>query len=242
MDQISRLGRFFAILITLSWVLTVAAQDTESPKKSISELEAQAEKGDARAQFELAREYMTGGQKGSRVPRNYGRALQLFINAGDQGHVLSQYMVGVMFHEGMGVPQTLDVAARSFRRAAEKGFVEAQFALARMYALGQGVKQDHTEAARWFRRAAEQGHSQSQGTIGVMYYEGVGVSQDYAEAYSWLTIAIGAEKSQDQLVKYLNARAEVARKINPEQVAEVERRAREWKPVIELESPDVILK
>ena len=75
------------------------------------------------------------------------------------------------------------------------------------------------------REAAEQGDAEAQFNIGVMYDNGRGVPQDDAQAHMWFNLAgaRGHEKARE-------ARDAVRARMTPEQVAEAQRLAREWKP------------
>ncbi len=121
-------------------------------------------------------------------------------------------------------------ALKEWRPLAEQGVADAQFNLGDMYFYGQGVPQDYAEAVKWYRLAAEQGQADAQIALGFMYYFGHGVPQDYVQAHMWYSLA--AERSspgedRDQLISY---RDEVEAKMSPDQVAEAQRLAREWKP------------
>jgi TPR repeat protein len=98
-----------------------------------------------------------------------------------------------------------------------------------MYHNSQGVPQDYAEAARWFRKAADQGNSLSQFTLGVMYNVGQSVPQDYVMAHMWLNLATSTAAGDDQK-RYARERDTVATKMTPEQIAEAQRLAREWRP------------
>ena len=130
-----------------------------------------------------------------------------------------------MYTEGQGVAQDYPEAVRWFRKSADQGHADAQFNLGIMYEKGQGVQQDDKEAARWCLLAADQGDAAAQLKLGAMYYEGKGVPQDYIQARMWFGLAgasgeAGGIKNQDI----------VAGKMTPDQIAEAQRRAREWKP------------
>jgi S1-C subfamily serine protease len=94
-----------------------------------------------------------------------------------------------------------------------------------MYAGGKGVAQDYAEAVRWFRKAAEQGDSQGQSNLGAMYSNGEGVARNYIEAYKWNSLAA----SQGDELARKNLQMEEMR-MTPEQVAEAQRLAREFRP------------
>ena len=113
------------------------------------------------------------------------------------------------------------------RQAAEQGDATAQFNLGVMYAKGEGVPQDDAEAVQWYRLAAEQGHAEAQGTLGAMYMNGQGVPQDDETAHVWLNVA-ASRSTGEQRDKYVEARDAVAERMTRGQLAEAQRRAREW--------------
>jgi TPR repeat protein len=87
------------------------------------------------------------------------------------------------------------------------------------------LKHDWATAQRLMRPLAEQGDALAQFALGAMYDNGLGVPQDYVIAHMWFNLAaaggeIGAPK----------ARAGVAEKMTPAQIAEAQELAREWKP------------
>jgi TPR repeat protein len=101
-----------------------------------------------------------------------------------------------------------------------------------MYDNGQGVPQDYTEAMKWYRLAADQGNASAQNNLGAMYGDGQGVPQDYIQAHKWHNLAAsrfsGSEKdARDRAVKNRDL---VATKMTPDQTAEAQKLAREWKP------------
>jgi TPR repeat protein len=68
--------------------------------------------------------------------------------------------------------------------------------------------------------------------LGVSYHRGEGVPQDYVQAHMWSNLAASlfsateAEK-RDKAVKFRNL---AVSKMTPDQIAEAQRLAREWKP------------
>ena len=78
---------------------------------------------------------------------------------------------------------------------------------------------------QWFRKAADQGNALAQANLGVMYADGRGVVKDEVEAYKWYLLS-GAQG---------NANAKkgieiIERVLTPQQRAEGQKIAREWKP------------
>ena len=156
---------------------------------------------------------------------DYVTAHRLSHPLAEQGDMNAQSLLGAIYHDGLGVPQDYAEAARWFRLAADQGHATAQFNLGLMYNNGQGVPQDYAEAVRWYRLAADQDIASAQSNLGFMYNNGQGVPQDYVRAHMWwnLSAAQGNEKG-------LVNRDLIAQRMTPEQIAEAQRLAREWRP------------
>jgi len=99
-----------------------------------------------------------------------------------------------------------------------------------MYVEGRGVPQDFKEAVRWWRAASEQGHADAQSNLGVMYTNGQGVPQDYIQAHMWYNLAASGRRDDDDRKMAAKNRDSIAEKMTPEQIAEAQRLAREWRP------------
>ncbi len=110
-------------------------------------------------------------------------------------------------------------------QAAEQGDARAQHDLGNMYEAGRGVAQDFAEAKRWYGMAADQGDSSAQTNLGLMYVKGEGVPEDYVLAHMWWSLA--ASQGNETATNSLDI---VADNMTPDQIAEAEKLAREWKP------------
>ena len=138
---------------------------------------------------------------------------------------------------GISVPLEIRAAMRDktldeLRALADRGDAEAQVLLGWMYAFGQGVRQEDSEAVRRFRFAADQGDTYRQNCLGRIYQDGYGVAQDYVEAHLYFNLA-AAQKSGVLSNRYIEDREAVARLMTRDQIAEAQRRAREWTPTPE---------
>ena len=154
---------------------------------------------------------------------DYATALKEMQPLAEQGDATAQFNLGVMYNFGQGVPQDYQEAVRWYRLAAEQGYAHAQFNLGSMYANGQGVLQDYGEAAHWYRLAADQSVATAQINLAVLYGDGLGVLKDYVRAHMWAYLA--AAQNQENATKL---RAALAEGMAPAQIAEAQRRAREW--------------
>ena len=107
---------------------------------------------------------------------------------------------------------------------------ESQNYLGQAYVSGQGVPQNYRAAAMWFRKAAEWGKVWAQFYLGELYYSGQGVPQDYVEAHKWFNLAASRYRPGQERDRFASLRDDVAKRMTPEQIAEAQRLAREWKP------------
>ncbi len=118
------------------------------------------------------------------------------------------------------------------RVLAAEGDAEAQDALGFMYAHGRRVGRAYAQAVRWYRLAAEQGHASAQFHLGLMYANGQGVPQDNVEAHMWFNLA-AAQSSGEEGERYVLHSDLTSELMTADQVAEAQRRAREWTPTPE---------
>jgi hypothetical protein len=114
-------------------------------------------------------------------------------------------------------------AVRLLRPLAEQGDARAQYLLGTRYFRGMGVPQDYAEALKWFRLSADQENADGQGALGSMYYMGLGVPQDYVLAHMWFNLSAARGGSPAR-------RDSILHQMTPEQIAEAQKLAREWKP------------
>jgi hypothetical protein len=149
----------------------------------------------------------------------------------EQGYAPAQYDLGVVYASGRGVAQDYVEAAKWYRLAADQGHAAAQYSLAGLYATGQGVAQDYVEATKWYRLAADQGDPDAQYRLGLMYRAGQGLPRDDVRALMWLTLSVTTGTPAEWFKATVGGiRDTVARRMSPDQIAEAERLAREWKP------------
>jgi len=198
------------------------AKGSEDYATEMQRLLPLAKQGDAVAQSELGVMYA----KGLGVPQDYDAALKWFRLAADDGYAKAQFNLGIMYDNGLGVQRNQVSAAKWFRMSADQGYDLAQFNLGYMYALGEGLPHDNAAGLKWLRLAADQGLASAQYNLGLMYCGCLGGGPvDYVQAYLWVGLAAaqnhkGAAEERDK----------IAKKLTSQQLAEVQRLVREWKP------------
>jgi TPR repeat protein len=116
--------------------------------------------------------------------------------------------------------------------AAESGNARAQTQLGFMHERGLRVQQDYFLAAKWYHRAALQGEPHGQHRLGLLFNKGFGVQVDLIEAHKWLNLA-AAGIGKGQRDYYTRMRDAVASKLTYSELAEAQRRASFWVPVLE---------
>ena len=116
-------------------------------------------------------------------------------------------------------------ALQIFQPLAEQNDPRAQLYLGLLYSEGDGVGKNPIQAVYWYRKAADQGHAGAQFYLGHMYLRGDGVPKDDVLAFMWFNIAAARGDAQAAL-----ARDDIGKTLNTDQMAEAQRRTREWKP------------
>jgi TPR repeat protein len=178
-------------------------------KMSADELQAVAEHGDARAQYELATGLLSGHEPG----RDANVAVRWLEKAAKQGFALAQLRLGILYGRGVGVSRDYALAHRWFQAAAENGNALAMHNLAVLLSEGHGRKPDHTSAAVWFRKAAELGIRDSQYNLGIDYMRSLGVERDLVQSYAWFAAAAAQGDAEAR-----KKRKEVRELLDPEEL------------------------
>jgi TPR repeat protein len=156
-------------------------QKTKAAQRPLKEVQAKAEAGDAKSEFELGRRFSTGAG----VPKDPVEGVKWFRKAAEQNLAEAQYLVGFCFYAGAGVAKDQAEAVKWFRKAAEQNHPEAQNNLGLCFANGEGVAKDLVEAVKWYRKAAEQNDAEAQHNLGACFYAGAGVAKDQTQAVKW---------------------------------------------------------
>jgi hypothetical protein len=134
-------------------------------------------------------------------------------------------------------------ALRLLRPLADQGNAGAQDRLGLMYEEGAGVPKDYDQAYNWYSKAAEQGDgdaqealaiADAQQNLGRFYDIERGVPQNYLQAYKWynLSCAHWPAHGEHSLATFdcTYFRDELAKKVTPDQIAEAQKLAAEWRP------------
>ena len=130
------------------------------------------------------------------------------------------------FKTGMDAYNREDFATalREWRPLAEQGDARAQFSFGLLYENGDGVPRDYAKARQWYEKAAAQGDAKAQLYLGMQCSFGQGGPVDLVQAYMWYSLAAGNGNAHAP-----GYRDDLTRQMTPAQIAEAQKRAREWK-------------
>jgi TPR repeat protein len=249
-----------SLLILAGAAMPLPGQPTDADRKDFGALKARADKGDVDAELSVANRYKTGDgvtrdlakavkytrkaaeqgsaraqcllalmySNGDGVKVDLAEAARWFYKAANQGLAEAQYNLGMCYARGEGVAKNAVWAVEWYRKAAAQNLPEAMCDLGNCYLEGNGVPTDIPEGIKWTRQAAEMGFGSAQNTLGLCYAKGRGVPKDLVEAYKWFNLAAGQGGELANEAKIGLAMSQ--RTLTPEQVADGQRRAREFKP------------
>jgi V8-like Glu-specific endopeptidase len=131
----------------------VAAARRGEYAAALKRLSPLAEKGDARAQFDIGFMHAYGWG----LPRDPAAALAWYDKAAGQGLAVAQHFLGLAFLNGEGVKPNDQEAARWFSRAAAQGFAQSQYLFGLMLLDGRGVQPDAVQGYAWIVMAGQGG-------------------------------------------------------------------------------------
>ena len=175
-------------------IVAEKAPEGAAVTNKLAEVQALAEKGDAKFQFGLGVCY----DEGKGVAQDKVEAVKWYRKAAEQNLAEAQYILGNSYDQGEGVERDYAEAVKWYRKAAEQNLATAQFSVGFYYANGRGVAKDDVEAVKWYRKAAEQNDATAQFSLGVCYDDGLGVVNDKGEAVKWYRRAAEQNEAQAQ--------------------------------------------
>lgn len=148
--------------------------------KSLEFYKQAAEQGNAEAQFNLGRYYMSeaGGN-------NYSEAANWYTKASNQDLPEAHYNLAVMYDRDRGEVKNMKLAGELYRKAAAGGVSDAQKLLedtASFCFAGEEVTKERFDACLV---AASAGFSDAQKNLVTYYYKGAGTPKNSIESFAW---------------------------------------------------------
>jgi len=140
----------------------------------------------------------------------------------------SQYERGYQYYWGYGgALRSERQAMKWYLLAAEQGHAQAQYEIGTAFYFGRFlVERDYQEAAKWYQMAADQNDRFAQNALCRMYARGEGVPQNDITGYMWASLVLDEGYNPDAT----ETRKELEERMTPDQIAEAQRLAREWRP------------
>ncbi|MBO7244461.1 MAG: sel1 repeat family protein [Alphaproteobacteria bacterium] len=147
------------------------------------------------------------------------------------GQADALYQLGELFAEGKKVEKSYQNSFGYYLMSALRGHAGAQFKLAAHYYNGLGTPQDYENALKWLSRSARQGYVLAQSKLADLRAS-KGPLSNVGDAYAWYSI-IAAYNAEDEIGREAaKKRNEVANRIKKkEMIMQMQRRAREWRPI-----------
>jgi tetratricopeptide (TPR) repeat protein len=99
---------------------------------------------------------------------DFERAAEIWEPLAQQGHVLSQYNIGLLYENGLGVPHRPDLAFFWYRMAALNDNDDARYNLGGLYFRGEGVERSVEQAAQVWTESANAGNPNAAYNLGVI--------------------------------------------------------------------------
>jgi len=203
----------------------VAAMQQGDYGKALEVWSADANAGDARAQYSLGYLY----QFGLGVPMDLFKAKEWYEKAAAQNNADALYALGLLYEAGKAGPRDLAQAMAYYRKAADTGVqVDAEYAVGRLILRGRGVARDPAEGLKWLKKAALHRQSAAQYMLGAAYEAGWGVTPDAVEALYWYSRSLDGDvvelQEQDMAFQPKIAIESLRRRLSSEDIRSVEAR------------------
>ncbi|GET03213.1 kinase-like domain-containing protein [Rhizophagus clarus] len=114
---------------------------------------------------------------------NVNEAFNLFINASEKNHTISQYFVGLCYENGYGTIKNEKLSFEYYEKAASKNYAIAQLRIGYCFMSGIGIEKDFKKAFYWYEKAAENGNIIAICSLGYCYKVGIGTEKNYNKAF-----------------------------------------------------------
>ena len=128
-----------------------------------------------------------------------GEAVRWLQQAVDAEIPAAQYLLAVLYRDGIGVDADAARATALLHRAARNGHVPAMLEYGIAVFNGAGVAPDEARAATWLRRAAWHGDALARNRLALLYAAGRGVEADRVEAAAWHLLAASQGLEDERL-------------------------------------------
>ncbi len=184
--------------LKLGWMYFNGEGVHQDYKKAFMSFNNAAEKGDAKATWEVAKMYLAGVGVTKDAKKGKAWLEKAFIRleqAGLQGDGHASRKVAEMYQWGGLKKRDIKKAVIWYEKAGEQGDARALLTLGSLYVYGLGLTWDTDRGYKLFQKAADLGNTKALSLMGSRYYhgrflyrgyrEGRDMIQDYKKAYMW---------------------------------------------------------
>ncbi len=112
-------------------------------------------------------------------------AVNWLETAANYGYGNSEFILGLMYYNGVVVERDKKRGRELILRAAAHGVSRAQYYIGMMYELGIDTEEDLTKSLAWLTYAAQNGSEDAKYILVMKYRDGIGVKQDLQKSESW---------------------------------------------------------
>lgn len=194
---------------------------TKDDVKAVEWVRKAAEQGYTPAQYSLGSRYAEG--KG--VSKDDVESVKWYRRAAEQGAPYAQFALGISYERGEGVPVNGVEALKWFLIAQRLEAVAMYKADLEKVLAPEQIAAAQKLSVEWKPKSASQQLAMEQYNIAVRYAEGKGMPKDAVEACKWFHLA--SAQGSEEAAPY---RVLLEKTMTPEQIAEAQKQAKEWKP------------
>ena len=152
-----------------------------------------ADNRDAQASFILGSILLDKKPRGSHA----AQAVKYFKEAAQEGFVDAQYLLALLYDQGMGVPEDKQQALQWGLLAAAQGHIPAMYASAVWLERGYNQKPEPVIALSFYEQAAAKGHTNAMRSLIAIYSEGSNdIPRNKERADFWIKQLHQKEKTQ----------------------------------------------
>ena len=174
-------------LLTLMLGMVAVAAVPESSRQALRQLIQRAEKGDAKALYDLGVLHDTGYDT---IPVDSARSTALYRLSAEKGYAPAQNYLGFRYFNGEYIKQDVDSALYWLAKAAGNGDVKAANNLGFLLSNSDVVTRDYKQAIYWLTMATEAGLPAAAGNLADLYRQGLGTPADTVVAEQLYNMAI----------------------------------------------------
>lgn len=170
-------------------------------KQAIPLLKADANNGNAQAQFYLGKLYADGNI----LKKDEDEALIWYRKSARQNNGDAQYSIAQAYFYGhLGLEKDRKKAFDLYEKSAKSGNTDSQIKLGLCYYFGEGTPKDYKQSFIWLKKGTRENKKESKYAyflLGNMLFKGLGVQGDPAESAKWFEKAavLGDAHSQAML-------------------------------------------